>query len=59
MNSHKNRSQQGIAPYGAQSAPRLNADVQRPDNDENYGKISTATVMARKIEKNIRATPRK
>jgi hypothetical protein len=25
--SHKNKPEQGVAPYGAQSAPRLNADV--------------------------------
>ena len=25
--NHKNKPEQGVAPYGAQSAPRLNADV--------------------------------
>ena len=27
MNSHENKSEQGVAPYGAQGAPPVNADV--------------------------------
>ena len=47
----KMESNKAFHPYGAQGAPRVNADVQRPDNIENYGEISTATATARKLEK--------
>jgi hypothetical protein len=35
--SHKNKPEQGVAPYGAQSAPRLNADVRQKKLSIDYG----------------------
>jgi hypothetical protein len=45
--------------YSTAVGRRLNRDVQRPDNIENYGELATATATARKLEENIRATPPK
>ena len=44
-----------VLPVGRPQSP----DVQRPDNDEIYGEIATATATTRKLEENIRAMPRK
>jgi len=46
-------------PYGAQSAPRVNADVQRPEISKNYGEIATATATEENVREKVRAMPRK
>ena len=54
----RNKIQQGIAPYGAQGAPRLNADVRQDSmifsngilSTAGDGKLSTATVTTLNIQ---------
>jgi hypothetical protein len=38
--SHKNKPEQGVAPYGAQGAPRLNADVRQEAVNFSNGLLS-------------------
>ena len=36
MNSHENKSEQGVAPYVTQGVPRVNADVRKVKRNEAY-----------------------